>query len=81
MARAALMREESRGGHTREDHPGDERRSGGSANLVCVVDGAGVTVSQQPIPTMPDELLSLFERSELEKYFTEAELAGLPEES
>ncbi|MDH4353643.1 MAG: fumarate reductase/succinate dehydrogenase flavoprotein subunit, partial [Actinomycetota bacterium] len=66
--------------HTREDHPGmsDEWRQ---RNLVCVVDGDGVAVSQQPIPTMPDQLLALFERSELEKYFTEAELAGLPEES
>jgi succinate dehydrogenase flavoprotein subunit len=80
VARAALIREESRGGHTREDHPGmsDEWRQ---LNLACVVDGDGVRVARQPIPTMPDELLGLFDTSELSKYFTEAELAGPTEES
>jgi succinate dehydrogenase / fumarate reductase flavoprotein subunit len=78
VARAALIREESRGGHTREDHPAmsDEWRQ---RNLACTVDGDSVRVTQQPIPTMPNALLALFERSELGKYFTEAELAGLPE--
>jgi len=79
IARAALIREESRGGHTRDDHPAmsPEWRK---VNLVCRPDGAGVEVTQQPLPVMPPELLSLFDREELSKYMTDAELAILPEE-
>ena len=32
-------------------------------------------VDQQPLPTMPIELLALFDRSELAKYMTDDELA------
>ncbi len=78
IARSALMREESRGGHTRDDFPqmSDEWRK---VNLVCRPDGDGVSVEQQPLPVMPPELLSLFDRDELSKYMTDAELAILPE--
>jgi len=79
IARSALMREESRGGHTRDDFPSmsaDWRK----VNLVCRPDGDGVTVTRQPLPLMPPELLSLFERDELSKYMTDEELATLPEE-
>ena len=77
VARAALTREESRGGHTREDYPlmDPEWRQ---INLICRVDGDGVRVDRQPLPVMPTELLSLFERDELDKYMTDPELAGLP---
>ena len=37
-------------------------------------------MTQQPLPTMPPELLSLFDREELSKYMTDEELSILPEE-
>ena len=79
IARSALIREESRGGHTRDDFPtmSPEWRK---VNLVCRPSGDGVDVTQQPLPVMPPELLSLFDRDELNKYMTDEELAILPEE-
>jgi len=74
VARAALTREESRGGHTREDFPGMDPRWR-DINLICRVDGDGIRVDQQPLPVMPPELLRLFDRGELSKYMTDAELA------
>ncbi|GAA1289325.1 succinate dehydrogenase flavoprotein subunit [Planotetraspora silvatica] len=76
VARAALLREESRGGHTRDDFPvmsADWRQK----LLVCSAapDGSGVTVEEKVQPSMRGDLISLFERSELEKYLTEDELA------
>jgi len=78
VARAALLRQESRGGHTRDDFP---KMDPGwrQLNLVCVADGDGIEVLEQPIPPMRRDLLELFERDELAKYLTEAELAGLPQ--
>jgi succinate dehydrogenase / fumarate reductase, flavoprotein subunit len=78
IARSALIREESRGGHTRDDFPAmsDEWRK---VNLVCRPDGEGVAVETQPLPVMPPELLALFDREELSKYMTAEELAILPE--
>jgi len=78
IARSALMREESRGGHTRDDFPAmsDEWRQ---VNLVCRPAGEGVAVEQQPLAAMPIELLSLFDREELNKYMTDDEIKGLPE--
>ncbi len=78
VARAALVREESRGGHTRDDFPA-MRREWRSVNLVCRTAGSGVAVTPQPIPAMPIELLSLFEHDELTKYMSDEELASLGE--
>jgi succinate dehydrogenase / fumarate reductase flavoprotein subunit len=75
-ARAALEREESRGGHTREDFPkmDDEWRQ---LNLICSLapSGDAVELTRKPVPALRPELLGLFEKSELAKYMTEAELA------
>jgi succinate dehydrogenase / fumarate reductase flavoprotein subunit len=80
VARAALLRKESRGGHTRDDYPGmdPEWRT---KNLICSMtpDGEGITVEEQPMPPMRDDLLALFTRAELGKYLTAGELAALPE--
>ncbi|WP_449063817.1 fumarate reductase/succinate dehydrogenase flavoprotein subunit [Planomonospora algeriensis] len=76
VARAALLREESRGGHTRDDFPGmsaEWRRR----LLVCGAspDGSAVTVEEKVQPAMRDDLITLFDRAELEKYITPEELA------
>ncbi|TAK68222.1 MAG: fumarate reductase/succinate dehydrogenase flavoprotein subunit [Actinomycetota bacterium] len=81
IARAALLREESRGGHTRDDFPGMSSQWR-LVNLVCSLTGEQtISVQQQPLPVMPDELLGLFEVSELSKYLTDDELARLPGEA
>ncbi len=78
VAQSALERQESRGGHTREDYPAmsPEWRK---VNLVCSVDAAGgVGLRRQPIAPMRTDLLELFDVSELHKYMTDEELASLP---
>lgn len=80
IAKAALERQESRGGHTREDFPkmDPEWRN---VNIVCEFVDVDVQIRQQPLPEMPVELLELFDRAELEKYLTAAELTRLPKET
>ena len=62
VAKAALARQESRGGHTRDDHPGPDPEWGGK-NLVLRLnaEGTGVDMTEQAIPAMPDELKKFFE--------------------
>ncbi len=62
IARAALEREESRGGHTRDDFPGPDD-AWGAKNLVLRLNatGDGVDLDHQPLPEMPDDLKSFFE--------------------
>jgi succinate dehydrogenase / fumarate reductase flavoprotein subunit len=64
VARAALDRKESRGGHTREDYPGTDP-SWGKINVLCKLNdaGTGVEVFHQDLPVMPDDLKALFEES------------------
>jgi succinate dehydrogenase / fumarate reductase flavoprotein subunit len=63
IARAALERQESRGGHTRDDFPGPDPEWG-KTNLICSPDGhGGVQVRHQPLPQMPGDLAELFEES------------------
>jgi succinate dehydrogenase / fumarate reductase flavoprotein subunit len=78
VAKAALIRQESRGGHTRDDFPTMDPQWR-QVNLICTSDGTSVEVKKQDIPTIPVELLALFDRTELKKYMTESELAVLPE--
>ncbi|MFI5100206.1 MAG: fumarate reductase/succinate dehydrogenase flavoprotein subunit, partial [Actinomycetes bacterium] len=78
VARAALEREESRGGHTRDDFP-QMNPQWRQVNLICSTDGDGVKVEHQPLPTMPTELLGLFDPAELGKYMTAEELVSLPD--
>jgi succinate dehydrogenase / fumarate reductase flavoprotein subunit len=82
VAKAALQRTESRGGHTRDDHPSMDS-SWRNVLLVCraaggdpVIPDIAITREDQ-VPMRPD-LLELFEISELEKYYTEGELAEHP---
>jgi succinate dehydrogenase / fumarate reductase flavoprotein subunit len=86
IAKAALERTESRGGHTRDDHPAME--SGWRKTLlVCRADGdpdalvPEVAVTRQDQIPVRQDLLDLFELSELEKYFTDEEVAQHPERS
>ncbi len=62
IAKAALAREESRGGHTRDDYPGPSQEWGGK-NLVLRLNaaGTGVDLSEQSLPVMPEELAAFFE--------------------
>lgn len=85
VARAALERTESRGGHTREDHPTMEREWR-RINLLCrLADPTGGLAAADPVagqialtrettdPIRPD-LLALFDKEELVKYLAEEEL-------
>ncbi|MBW0009602.1 MAG: fumarate reductase/succinate dehydrogenase flavoprotein subunit, partial [Pseudonocardiales bacterium] len=79
VARAALERAESRGGHTRDDYPvmDPEWRH---LLLVCTwhTDDveAGVRVERKEQVPMRADLVELFEYDELKKYFTAEELPG-----
>ncbi|MFJ8144037.1 fumarate reductase/succinate dehydrogenase flavoprotein subunit [Streptomyces sp. NPDC096048] len=86
VARAALERTESRGGHTREDHPSMDRRWR-PANLLCsLADPSGglaatdpergqITLERRTTEPVRPDLLALFEKDELVKYLAEEELS------
>ncbi|MCX4636419.1 fumarate reductase/succinate dehydrogenase flavoprotein subunit [Streptomyces sp. RPA4-5] len=86
VARAALEREESRGGHTRDDHPAMDRLWR-QINLVCeLADPQGdsraadpalgqIRLSRRENPPIRRDLLELFEKDELAKYLTDEELS------
>ncbi len=73
-AKSALRREESRGGHTRDDFPGMSS-VWRQVNHISSFDGKQVNVKAQPLPPMPKELFDLFDIHELEKYLTPEEIA------
>ena len=84
VAKAALTRTESRGGHTRDDHPGMDA-NWRKTLLVCHIDdGVGdsavpdVSVTREPQVPMRPDLLELFDIEELGKYYTDDELADHP---
>ncbi|MDT0457065.1 fumarate reductase/succinate dehydrogenase flavoprotein subunit [Streptomyces sp. DSM 41527] len=86
VARAALEREESRGGHTRDDHPAMDR-TWRNINLVCeLADPQGdarasdaalgqIRLSRRETAPIRRDLLELFEKDELAKYLTDEELS------
>ncbi len=77
VARAALARQESRGGHTRDDFPKMDP-AWRLKNLICSASENGIEVNEQPLGPMREDLLALFKRDELAKYLTDEELARLP---
>jgi succinate dehydrogenase / fumarate reductase flavoprotein subunit len=73
-AKSALARQESRGGHTRDDFP-TMNTKWRQINLISSFDGDKVSVKEQGLPAIPKELFSLFDIHELEKYMTPEEVA------
>ena len=73
-AKCAIEREESRGGHTRDDFPGMDNKWR-QVNHISSYDGKQVNVRKQPLPALPKELFDLFDVHELEKYMTAEEIA------
>ncbi|MEO0016367.1 MAG: hypothetical protein RL589_848 [Actinomycetota bacterium] len=73
-AKSADAREESRGGHTRDDFPGMDNKWR-QVNHISSFDGENVNVRAQALPPMPKELFDLFDIHELEKYMTPDEVA------
>lgn len=83
VAKSAITRTESRGGHTRDDYPSMDA-DWRNHLLVCRSEGddpvvPDVSVARERQPTMRPDLLSTFELSELEKYYTDDELVEHPE--
>ena len=73
-AKSADSREESRGGHTRDDFPGMDNQWR-QVNHISSFDGDKVNIRKQALPPMPKELFDLFDVHELEKYMTPEEVA------
>jgi succinate dehydrogenase / fumarate reductase flavoprotein subunit len=62
VALAALERQESRGGHTRDDYPGTDPYWG-TQNVVVELSGGELTVRRQALPQPPPELAELLEEA------------------
>jgi succinate dehydrogenase / fumarate reductase flavoprotein subunit len=72
-AKSAISREESRGGHTRDDFPQLDNKWR-QINHISSFDGKEVSVRKQTLPALPKELFDLFDVHELEKYMTPEEI-------
>ena len=60
--RAALTRKESRGGHTRDDYPNTDAHFA-TVNIVIRPKDGELTLSEEPLLEMPDDLKALFEEA------------------
>ena len=58
VTRSALAREESRGAHSRIDHPGVDA-TWGTKNNVIVREGSAMGLRQSPVPELPGDLKQL----------------------
>jgi succinate dehydrogenase / fumarate reductase flavoprotein subunit len=61
VTRAALLRTESRGGHTREDYP-ESLDDWGQVNVIVRQSDGAVEVDRKPLDHPPDELKKLLEK-------------------
>ncbi|MTB09740.1 MAG: FAD-binding protein, partial [Actinobacteria bacterium] len=76
VAKSAMEREESRGGHTRDDFPTMDPKWR-AIHVITSWDGSKVSTERQSLPAMPKELAELFDVEELKKYLLPEELAQL----
>ena len=76
VAKSALERKESRGGHTRNDFPTMDA-SWRKWNLLTKWNGKNVELVKEENPLMPRELAELFDVEELKKYLLPEELEQL----
>ena len=79
IAKSAITREESRGGHTRDDFQEMDPKWR-NKNVACFMADGDVQVKLKDLPMLPADLAALFEQSELKKYLSEEEYAQLPKE-
>ena len=76
VAKSAMEREESRGGHTRDDFPTMDPKWR-AIHVITSWDGSKVSTERQTLPSLPKELDELFDGEELKKYLLPEELAQL----
>jgi succinate dehydrogenase / fumarate reductase flavoprotein subunit len=59
---AAIIRKESRGGHTRDDYPNPDPKFA-KVNIITRMRNGEMTQTQEPLPEMPEELKALLEET------------------
>jgi succinate dehydrogenase / fumarate reductase flavoprotein subunit len=60
---AAIERKESRGGHTRDDFPSTDGKFA-KINIVVRKKAGELTLAQEPLPEMPEELKAILEEKQ-----------------
>jgi succinate dehydrogenase / fumarate reductase flavoprotein subunit len=64
MARAALARKESRGGHARDDFPDMDKAHFAKVNIVSRKTPTGMQVEEVPLPPVPAEIQAILDEKE-----------------